>query len=529
MKDLRPQNRGAWGLICLSLLVASMCIRQEVASAQDNTNNSPKTEQQKLTDAQTRYYEAQAAKLDQERSPSQRIINLSAFLAALVAVLSLVLNYSSTLRTQRDSQFLEALKRFGDKDSPSVRASAAGLLAKLGGQRGILFKWRRPNFDIVFDQLMAGLRLEENSVCVSSIIDAVRHLTKSRPLLVLQRIAAANLRVQKDLVQALAKFLATMTTDESNALSMGNHWSAAASSTPYSEHALRTLALRQVDEFLRACRSAIQEYKLVSAESKRAMRPQTQRELSLIANRLSLNVQLCIELLRSLRNLASREKSAISNIDLRSVFLVNADLSFADLKEINLESAQLQGADLHFSTLQEANFEKANLQGADLSKANLQRADFFEARLEGASLDEANLQQALLRSAQLRSLELPKPDGRVEIKKTSLRKTNLEGANLRFADLRGSFVVGANFKGAQLGNARLHGTVVENKNPYLDENTSLENSDWWAANFLDGDKFGEGDSDDSLLEFLFSRYGREVPDKRLDWSVQQFLKTHPQK
>ena len=92
--------------------------------------------------------------------------------AAIVAVLSLVLNYSSTLRTQRDSQFLEALKRFGDKDSSRVRSSAAGLLAKLSQQKGSFFRWQRPNFSIVFDQLMTGLRLEDNSVCLGAIMDA---------------------------------------------------------------------------------------------------------------------------------------------------------------------------------------------------------------------------------------------------------------------------------------------------------------------------------------------------------------------
>ena len=35
-------------------------------------------------------------------------------------------------RSQHDTQFYEALKRFGDKDSPAVRASGAALIAQLG-------------------------------------------------------------------------------------------------------------------------------------------------------------------------------------------------------------------------------------------------------------------------------------------------------------------------------------------------------------------------------------------------------------
>jgi uncharacterized membrane protein YeiB len=175
MKRSKPTSP-IWFTIYPLVFLAAILITNLGVRAQSNETKPQSPEEQKLTEAQTKYYEAQTAKANEDRSTWQKLINLSAFLAALVAVLSLVLNYSSTIRTQRDSQFLEALKRFGDKDSPSVRASAAGLLAKLSNQRAVIFRWRRPNFELVLDQLMAGLVLEENSVCVASIIDAVRHL-----------------------------------------------------------------------------------------------------------------------------------------------------------------------------------------------------------------------------------------------------------------------------------------------------------------------------------------------------------------
>jgi uncharacterized protein YjbI with pentapeptide repeats len=507
-------------LIGVAFLAASLFTAQNLGSAQDNTNNVSKTDEQKLdeaqTRAQTRYYEAQAAKLEQERSLSQRIINLSAFLAALVAVLSLVLNYSSTLRTQRDSQFLEALKRFGDKDSPAVRASAAGLLAKLSEQKGIVFRSRRPNFDIVLDQLMAGLLLEENSVCVTSIIDAVRHLTASRPSLVLPRISGVNLRLQKDMVQALAKFLGTRTTDEKRALNPGNHWSEAATSTPYTEKVLNSLALRHEDDFRRGCRSAIQEYKLVGPQAQMEMVSETQRELSLIANRLSLSVQLCAELI----NLLSRKGA---RMQLAGVFLVNASLPFTDLKNISLESAQLQGTTLTRAILRGARLQYANLQWADLNGADLQEAVLTATKLEGASLEEANLQKASLFSAQFQPLKLVKLDGTVEVKKTSLECANLEGANLANANLRGLQAAGANFKAARLNSTSFYGMSVKNK-VYPDKPANFENSEWWTANFFEGEELRKGENDDSLLEFLFNGYGSEVPKDatQLSWSVRQF-------
>ena len=76
--------------------------------------------------------------------------------AAIVALMSLAFNYRSTLQSQRDTQFYEALKRFGDEDSHILRSTAAGLLAQMGTKRVISFRQRRPYQDTALTQLLEG-------------------------------------------------------------------------------------------------------------------------------------------------------------------------------------------------------------------------------------------------------------------------------------------------------------------------------------------------------------------------------------
>lgn len=81
-------------------------------------------------------------------------------------------------------------------------------------------------------------------------------------------------------------------------------------------------------------------------------------------------------------------------------FLVNADLSWADLRGANLSDANLQGANLLGANLEGALLFGADLQGAILRVANLQGAYLFAAKLEGAFLEGADLREALLLTAE---------------------------------------------------------------------------------------------------------------------------------
>jgi len=82
--------------------------------------------------------------------------------------------------------------------------------------------------------------------------------------------------------------------------------------------------------------------------------------------------------------------------DLRSAFLLDVNLSGADLSLANLS-----GADLSLANLSGADLSYADLSGAELSDANLSRADLTNANLSGADLTNANLSGADLREARL--------------------------------------------------------------------------------------------------------------------------------
>src|SRR5438874_2074833 len=84
----------------------------QTESAQDRAIDSElRSRQIENLRAQTDYY---------NRRPSllERLSPWASGLAAMVAFITLVVNYRSTVRSQRDTNFYEALKRFGDKDSP---------------------------------------------------------------------------------------------------------------------------------------------------------------------------------------------------------------------------------------------------------------------------------------------------------------------------------------------------------------------------------------------------------------------------
>lgn len=149
-------------------------------------------------------------------------------------------------------------------------------------------------------------------------------------------------------------------------------------------------------------------------------------------------------------------------LDLRGLFLVDADLSGlnlagsdlsgADLSRADLEGAMLLRARMEGTTLFQARLERAELGGAELTGANLQGArasgaGFGRARLEGACLADADLSNATLTEASLRGAEL--------------RVCRLEGARARSADLRETDLSRADLRGADLEDCRLEGAVLD--------------------------------------------------------------------
>jgi hypothetical protein len=206
----------------LALVVLS-AVNLRAAGYQANEIPPPSQHTEELLDAQraneraqAEYYRLQTKKL-QERPPDQSFwknaaanpaATLGAFgavVAALVTITTFLFNYRSTIRTQRDTQFYEALKRFGDKDSPVIRASAAGLL----GQMALLQTgFRHPYFSTVFDQLSLGLILEQDELVREANRRAVQRLITVDAPSVIAGLLESNIRHQDDLIHILAKRVA---------------------------------------------------------------------------------------------------------------------------------------------------------------------------------------------------------------------------------------------------------------------------------------------------------------------------------
>jgi len=114
--------------------------------------------------------------------PADTVGAAGTVLGAFLILTLFGLNASSSRRYRRDTQFYEALKRFGDEGSPFMRSSAAGLLGHMGMHREFSmwwdgsYGWQTPYRQTALDQLKARLPFEENASVAEAIKGAVQQL-----------------------------------------------------------------------------------------------------------------------------------------------------------------------------------------------------------------------------------------------------------------------------------------------------------------------------------------------------------------
>jgi len=167
----------------------------------------------------------------------------------------------------------------------------------------------------------------------------------------------------------------------------------------------------------------------------------------------------------------------LSWADLSETFLIQVNLSGANLRMTDLREVILYQADLRGAALSGANMEKADLIAADLTGAELVKTtlkgglllgtDLSEALLMGANLEDANLtlakligsrlEKAVLSGADLTSADL---SNAILSDEVWLVDTKLEGANLTKADLNGAYMNGARLNGATLRDADLRNAAL---------------------------------------------------------------------
>ena len=136
---------------------------------------------------------------------------------------------------------------------------------------------------------------------------------------------------------------------------------------------------------------------------------------------------------------AHLEKRDLRGINFHNAILDRIYLNSANLSENDLSSASLGCSKLINADLSYANLKRTYFGEADLNNSNFKRADLYRADLKNANLSSANLQEAYLGEA-------------------DLNETNLVGANLSGADLWRTNLVDAKCDNVTLSRAKLWGT-----------------------------------------------------------------------
>jgi uncharacterized protein YjbI with pentapeptide repeats len=428
---------------------------------------------QQNDEAQTRYYEILARKAEEQQSLPQLLLSnlgaLGATLAAIVALLSFGFNYRATSRNQKDTQFYEALKRIGDKDSPTLRASAAGLIAQMA-QKSTFGKARRsPYFDTAIDQLTTCLALENDDAVIGAAEKAIVQFTHVDARRIIHRIHAQNIDLQDHLVTAIATFFASREADVTEV--SGFDYKSAAAVSAFDEAVFRGIGSGNVFKRFEAAslvtpRDPPEEAARFQASAIAALRAAATR-LRASARALAATVRRAQPsrpswLLRTWLPSWWRVRFGdyLGGADLSGAFLSGADLSGTNLSDANLSGANLIHADLRVADLRGADLMRAflsgtDLRGADLSRAFLSGADLSGAFLSGADLSGTDLSGTDLSRAMLSGAFLSGADlSNANLSGADLSNANLSGANLSHADLRDT-----SLSGAKLSRANLEGTL----------------------------------------------------------------------
>lgn len=386
--------------ICLVIGAATLISCE--ASAQ---SNDP---QQELIRAQTEYYKAQKDSLSKKvgfwQSLKDNPASTVGIVGALVALISFAFNYRVTLRFQRDTQFYEALKRFGDKDSPTVRASAAGLVAQMAVIKVLRIKRRMPYFQTALSQLTTGLLLEGNYVALLAIRDAFAGLIDLDLMSALKRLYESNLKLQEDACITLAKFCVATGTSEADSPENipANAWSQAESVTLHKQSVLENLATKYKELFSYFSVSHRLTVSAMSKEQQAENLISAQQNLRNAFSRLDINVELCSHSFRSLTKQGSvgtsprrlkiqlARTSPQAQLIYDNIFLAKANLSETHLKDIRMQNAQLQEADLSRGWFERVDLQGAQLEGAKLLSSYWNASDLRETQLKNAQIRSAS-------------------------------------------------------------------------------------------------------------------------------------------
>lgn len=170
-----------------------------------------------LNSQQARYYKDKADALERQQGDwfAEHAAQFSALtpaagvLTVLVGFIALAVNSREARSGRRDTQFVEALKRFGDLGSAPSRASAAIALGQLAIYRHWLTRrtYRSEYYEPSVSQLAAGTISETDQAVLNAIKETLIRIRTQGDDIVADRVGTARNQIRENLARLTAGFV----------------------------------------------------------------------------------------------------------------------------------------------------------------------------------------------------------------------------------------------------------------------------------------------------------------------------------
>ena len=386
-------------------------------------------------EAQAEYYREQTNKLRQPASPTpgktfrQSVAEnpasvvgvvgtiLGAIIVALVSLTTLYFNSRNAIKAQRDSQFYEAMKRMGDEDSPTLRASAARLLALMAQQEWrepvLSKKWpflklekSSPYFETAVDQLMVGHLLESNPVGTESIKNALQQLVPLVPYNlgpITHVLHAANLSLQDQVASLIAEFFVLSNCQKPphpyEDAQYRDLWEQLESATGFEIRSVKSLSMSH--SFINRFWTYRHIIDAQNTGDRGQLLSALHDKLQVAGGHLRANITLFCTALGKLQPKETPQTPNLFSFSFKRVFLVGGEIARdANLSNINFKNANFSGMTLYNINLANTSLCDATLhvvmEGGSLRNSSLSGAEFWEGRIRGVDMTNASLANATI-------------------------------------------------------------------------------------------------------------------------------------